>query len=509
MVPLGLAFAAVGAYWLVAVVPQSAGLVTNPASLSYRGPSRLIDLLVGYPPTLAILALGGIAMVAWLVQCVRRRALPQRGDPHVVLVVWVAAAWGSFAWSALSGASTDYPRFAPILVGPFVVAAAEVLTVGAASVARRIRLRATEGRTVAAVSLGILLIAPFSFAKYATAAKGYELPDATAISSVAAWCDARLLPGVSILAPVREAKWIEGLTGRSALFSSDVRYAFRTVEWERSLAASAILRGNLGLANESFVLTMTDGVTAPFGQEPRGLVIAANHGGEFVDLLRVAPEGSAILRGPGLRNGTFQALVPAGFAHASVNDGLTATTTWSSAGSQATPALVSTLRLERGSTTFSLDAEADGGAPTSRIQLMLRPASGIALLDVAPGASTSSVELAFSSMGNAQPRLRLTADDGGTIAWSAAGGLIVTSAGPHLVLDVTDLTAGGASTSLRLLDPAELIRQYQVGAILLRRDASYESRRTRLELLGFHVAEADGQYVVMASSDAVRPAAGP
>ena len=72
-----------------------------------------------------------------------------------------------------------------------------------------------------------------------------------------------------------------------------------------------------------------------------------------------------------------------------------------------------------------------------------------------------------------------------------------------LSMTVTDLTAGGASTSLQLLDPVQLVDEYDIGAAVLRRDAAYDARKARLELLGFHVAKAAGPYIVMVRSEAV------
>ena len=66
LLPLAVGLAAIGVYWLVVIAPASVGFVTNPASLSYRGPERVIDLLVRYPPTLIVIAIGGGTLAAWL-----------------------------------------------------------------------------------------------------------------------------------------------------------------------------------------------------------------------------------------------------------------------------------------------------------------------------------------------------------------------------------------------------------------------------------------------------------
>jgi len=509
LLPLAVGLAAIGVYWLVVIAPASVGFVTNPASLSYRGPERVIDLLVRYPPTLIVIAIGGGTLAAWLAALLVRRRLPDPRDGRVILLAWLGAAWAAYGWSALSGASTDFPRFGPLLLAPFVVATASGLGAVGAFAARRVPRVLTDERGLVAIGLAIVVVAPFSIAKFQTEAQGYELPDAIALAAAATWTDGRLVPGASILAPVREAKWIEGLTGRSALFSSDVRYAFRPVEWERSLAASALLRGNLALANESFVLTMTDSVTSDLGQQPRSLLIAANHGGEYVDLLRLVPESSRIVGESGETLASLPALTPAGFAHSAGADLLAATTSWSGTRGGAAVAYVQTVTLAGGLTSFTLDLRVDPSLAVAGVEVELRPSSGVALIDVQPSTLSGSTELTFARLGRSEPRLRLTVEGGGSIAQAQSGGVLIAAPGPRLTLRVTDLTAGGASSTLRLLDPPALVDAYDVGAAILRRDGAYEGRRARLELLGFHVARAEGPYIVMVRTGSARPAAAP
>jgi hypothetical protein len=514
--PLVVGLTAIGAYWLIATAPASLGFVANPASLSYRGPERVLDVLAGYAPTLMVIAMGGAALAAWLVGLLAHRRLPDRRDGRLVLVVWLGAAWAAYGWSALTGVSTDYPRFVPLLVAPFVVAAAGGVSLAGAFLARRVPRALTSERGLVAIGLTIVVVAPFSIARYQTEAEGYRLPDADSLAAATAWMDERLVPGASILAPVREAKWIEGLTGRSALFGSDIRYAFRPVEWERSLAANALLRGNLGLANETFVLTLTDGVAFDLGQQPRSLLIAANHGGEYVELLRLVPDSSRIFGEAGESLATLPALTPAGFDRVSHADLLMATTTWSGTRHDVSVAYVQTITLAKASTSFTLDVLADTPLPVSGVQVELRPPSGVALLDLKPTSAadgavvaTASTDLAFARLGRSEPRLRLSVDGGGTITHSPSGGVLVEAIGRRLTLRVTDLTPGEASSTIRLLDPLALVAAYDVGAALLRRDGAYEARRARLELLGFHVARAEGPYIVMVRTGSARPAAAP
>lgn len=540
VVPLGVGLAAVGAYWLVVVVPASATLVTNPASLAYRGPDRLVDIMLRYPPTAALMATGAVALGAWAVRVAAGLGTRGRGeaigrhDAWPILLAWAAVSWASFGWSGLTGASTDYPRFAPILIAPLAVAAAGGIAAVVVAGARRIAIRRSPDRGLLAVGVAILLVAPFTIARYQTDAHGYELPDAVALETAAAWIDARVAPGTTVLAPVREAKWVEGLTGRSTLFSSDIRYAFRSVEWQRSLAADALLRSNLTLVNEAFVVSLNDGIvgggvpatgsgsaagsgsatgsssgvgtgadpqrgpaTPAASQQPRGLLLSVNHGGEYLDLLRLLPDATVIEGPDGQAIARLSTLQPAGFDRSTMLGEIATSLRWSAVRQKMAIDVSETMTLDAGSATFHLALAAATPLPVSRLELGLRPATGAALMQVLPVAgSTSAVDLMFARAGTSAPRLRVSIQ-GGTIQARPDGELVASVAGTTLHLDVTALTVGGASSGLQALDPPTLVDQYGIGAVLLRRDAAFGDRRERLESLGFHDGLAVGPYVVM------------
>lgn len=501
--PLGAALGAIGVYWILVIAPASVSYVANPASLAWRGPERVLDVLASYPPTIGILVLGFAYLVRWARRLAKNRRLPASSDARLVLATWVAVSWGAYVLSALTGAATDYPRFGPLLLAPLLVAAAAMLGAAGAELHRRSPGRATGERGLAVLGLAIVLVAPFSIARYQSEAHGYQLTDDQALAAAAAWADSRLVPGVSILAPVREAKWIEGLTGRPALFTSQVRYAFRPIEWERGLAASALLRGNLSLANEAFFLTMTDGAPTDAGAQARSIIISANHGGEYLDLLRLVPASMAIVAADGSAVASLPALGARGIETTTAPDRLTTTTHWAGTRAGSPVDLTQVLAIARGTTWFDLDLHADTSLPIGGLVMELRPPTGVALTRV--DAANGAAELTFARYGRDQPRLLLEVSRG-TITWAPSGGLLITASGADLSLRVTDLTAGGASTSLRLLDPRQLIADYDVGAAVLRRDPAYEDRRRRLESLGFHVAHVDGPYVVMVRTGAAIPA---
>ena len=124
MLPLVLGLMAIAGYWLLVLLPASTDYVTNPASLAYRGPDRLLSSLTSYWPTSVAIVLGVAAIaLGSLGELLRRRA-----DGYVVLLAWFAIVWGALAYSMLSGAATDYPRFATVLLAPIVIAAAGAVT---------------------------------------------------------------------------------------------------------------------------------------------------------------------------------------------------------------------------------------------------------------------------------------------------------------------------------------------------------------------------------------------
>jgi hypothetical protein len=505
--PLLVGFAAIGAYWAVAIAPASVPYVANPASLAYRGPDRLLEQLFAYPPTAGIIIVGGLSIAGWAARSLLRRRLPPASDPRTVVAVWALTSWAAFAASAIGRAATDYPRFAPLLVVPLVVIAADAIVSGAARLGASLVRRAKPEQGIVALSLAIVLVAPFSIANYQTEANGYRLPDDAALSAAATWADGRLLPGMAILAPVREAKWIEGLTGRSTLFTSMVRYSFRPAEWDRSLAASTLMRGDLGLVNESFIVTLNDGAPTTDGEQPRAFLLSVNHGGDWLDLLRLVPTSSVLLGEDGATLASLPALTPAGVQQTTSTSSAVVTTAWSAKRSGSTIGYAQSVRLDKASTTMGFDVAADTSVGVGGLRAELRPVTGAAITDVAVSdvATGGSAVVTFARVGETEPRVRIEVL-GGSVTASDSGGLLLGTSGPDLSVTITDLSAGAASSSLAVLKPIDLLATYGIGAAILRRDPAYEDRRERLELLGFRVAHAEGPYVVMVRAGSAVPA---
>ena len=495
LVPIGVVLLLLAAYWWTVVLPDGANLVSNPASLEYRGFGRLIESLLDYPPTAPVMLLGSGAVLVGAAFELRRRRI----GAYVVVGAWMSVTVAVTVTAVLTSTSTDYPRFSTPLLAPFVVAAGGALASILSSVGRWAFARFRRGLPAtwsagAALALVAISVPPATGA-FVTDANGYRLPDVASLIQAADWINRNVTPNRAVLAPVREGKWIEGLTGRSGLFTNAVRYSFRADEWERSLVADALLRSDVAFANEFFFARMLD----PTGVEntPRRVAISANHGGEFVDLLQTVPSSTTMLRA----DGTTLALLTdlsGGPPRQTVSYSEDAfTTAWSTVLHGKAITYRQTIVVTRDSSTLELRASLSSVVPTSGFELELRPSGSLPIVGVDGGGSQATVS--FAQIGSRPPALRLVIAGGkGTVTALPDGGLGIRAKGDQLRLLITDLTAAPSPTiGLQVLQPAELVKRYDVGAVLLPRDAVFDARKSRLGRLGFRVAESIGPYTIL------------
>ncbi|MEP7040169.1 MAG: hypothetical protein ABI864_01195 [Chloroflexota bacterium] len=489
---------AVLAYWLLVLLPASVEYVTNPASLNYRGADRLLKGLETYWPTMVLIGIGVGFLVLGVAGELRRR----RFGPYALLCVWTATAWGSLLVSILGGASTDYPRFATPLMAPLVVAGAG----GLLSVSQWL-VGYLHSHVPAAPRvdwrLGVLavvcLLAPLGFQRYANHVKFYQPLDAPGLTSVGVWLGQQLTGGESVVTPVREGKWIEGVTGHAAVFSQPVRYTFRPLERQRSLVAETIVKSTLALTSNDFFLKFSYGASDGREMVPRGLVVGANHRGEFMDLLQV-PASDVRVFGTGGPNDLWATLInarPVGTSRGLTADEAAVTTVWKANGLQGQLALTETTVLRADSGSFELIEQATAEQPFGGIELQLRP------LRLAAASNITSdglrADLYFPQTGLEEPHLRIDVVGGnGLIALGDDGRLTVRSATDRVHLRVTALTAGEGTSSLQILDPAQLINAYDVAAVLLvRHDPAFLAREQRMEDLGYRLGLSAGAYALM------------
>ncbi len=499
LLPVAISLFVISVYWLVVLLPAGHEYVSNPASLNYRGPERLFSGLLSYWPTVMVLALGGGAIVLGALGEIGRRKV----GGHLILLVWAGVAWGTLVLSVFSGASTDYPRFATPLLAPLVVGAASALLwLGRALAAHLnglIPRASTASWLVAATTAVIVVATPFAALKYQKEAAGYEPRDAQALTAIVGWLDQELPSGQAVLSEVRDGKWLEGISGRAALFSLPVRYSFRKAEWERAIAATTLLQSAGAVANQFFFAKFIDGDPCSSADPPDGFTIGMNHGGEFVDLLRVATGQMRILSADAADSvlATLSGLAPQSMATTIADQRLELRASWTGGQAGSAITFVQTARLTDQSATFDLSADLQTALPVGGLELDLLPVPGMAISSV--GSTGSEADVTFTRLGLTEPHLRIVvADGGGTVEGTTGGGLRVRTTSPRLRLLVTDLSASSQySSDLRLLCAAQLRDAYAIGAVILAIDPALAAREARMERLGFHFATSVGPYAVM------------
>jgi len=486
----GILLVAVGMYWLLALLPASTDYVTNPASIAYRGPDRLWADLFGRWPTAVVSVTGaGVLAIAALRSLLRRRL-----DPLALVAIWTVLAWSILGWSIISGSATDFPRFATPVLFPLVIGAAAGVTWALRAFAASLAEAGYRGPpdliVVGAVVIAVLVAAPLTIDRHLRQAAFYELRDASALARAAAWLDSELPPGASVLADVREGKWIEGLSGHPSLFAQPVRYAFRPNEWRRSVEADALLRSTLTLTSGLVSAQFAGQATGRDGAVPTGMLIRANHRGEFVDLLRVQPTTFRV----GSR--TTTSLIPLRATEMTSNGQVALRTVWGISGQPKSSFTQTTSVYEDGTTLQILQA-----APGHQITTDLTPVIGMDLvsLDARPDGAVAC----FTELAGEAPCLQFRTTGESRLSSDGAGGIRIRS-NRSGVIDVliTAATAGDPSVGLGIFDPARIATSEDVRAALLSmQDPAYTLRVSRLESIGFRQGASFGPYAVLLRDD--------
>jgi hypothetical protein len=496
VVPMAAVLAVVAAYWFIVLLPGGTDLARNPASLDYRGPSRLVDALTASWANAAVLVIGAAAIVGGTVGELRRR----RVASWTALAAWTVIALAVLCVAVAGGVATDYPRFVTPIMAPFVIAVGAAVaivlrTVGTWAV-RRARAGSGSGWSVALAALLVAVAVPAAVGEFAQEARGYEVSDPSALAESARWINAHLPAQAVVLTTAREGKWIEGLSGRGTLFANSVRYNFRPDEWERSFAADALLQGVGGaLVNEFFFAKLSDAGASD--ALPRGVVIAANHGGEYVDLLRTLPSATTVSDGTGTRLATLSNLDLETKQLLTHGDDALAESVWTESPAGGSVALHQRMSLRRGSSTFEIELAVPDSVPSGSIELSMMPGGGSQLDSVSLHGSEAN--LVYRPIGSGSPQLRIVASGlNAAIVQSENGALVAHADGRTLRLLVTDLTGAAFPTAgLQALDPEALVTEYDIQAALLRRDPSLAARERRLRALGFEPASTIGTYELL------------
>jgi hypothetical protein len=216
-----------------------------------------------------------------------------------------------------------------------------------------------------------------------------------------------------------------------------------------------------------------------------------NHGGEFVDILQV-PSGATHLLTP-----AGQPAVPAsaatGVKRSLQGNVASIQTNWRFTSAGRSVAFAQSVSLTRDASTMALTFD----SPGNRIATELQPPGGIAITSAA--VNGHEADLCFTTIGEEQPCVRIWARESDAVVSATDHGIAVqTSSSSRLEIYVTDLTAGGPSVGLGILDPAQLVSEHAVrAAILQTTDPSFASRVERLAALGFERTSTFDTYAVL------------
>ena len=529
VVPVILCLGVIGAWWLIVLLPGSSEYASNPASLSYRGPDRLLEVIVDHLPTVGVVVFGSLAILVGAVRELWRKA----PGSFSVLAAWLGVVGGMLLYSVATSASTDYPRFTTPLLMPLALATAGGMLSCAGAVRARVRssrraparilARATwTGLPASLATLLLISAAPVAAYDYGEAARGYQLLGMDDLRSAAAWIDANIPEDATVLAAAREGKWLEGFTGRGALFANPIRYSVRTAEWRRSFAATALLQSNATLTSPAFLVRLLGGDVCT-GAAPAGrAVVSMNHGGEFVDLVRVSTSTTRILGAPAAAQAaTSTGQAPSGTTATSgtlatisnltgSSSTLTSTQTeaqvsgtWSGQRKGRSVGFTESLSVSAEPATV-LDVASSTELAMGGIEVEIRPAGTYPIIDTS--ISGTQAELTFVEIGNGSPRLHIAAHGAGASIrlLDEDGGIVVNGSGSQLEIVMTDFTASKrAAATVGTLCPTAIVDEYKVRAAVLKQDGAYPERAARLAAIGFTHVEVFGSYVVLSREPTV------
>jgi hypothetical protein len=173
-------------------------------------------------------------------------------------------------------------------------------------------------------------------------------------------------------------------------------------------------------------------------------------------------------------------------------------TTWNGGQPAGALLLAETTVLHGDSPSFELiDQVAAAAQPVGGVELQLRPLLPTTAARVEQ--TGQQADLYFPQAGLEEPHLRIEAlGPNGIISLGQDGVLTVRSATDRVHLRITDLTTGEGTSSVQVLDPAQLVQAYDVAAVLLiRYDPAFEAREQRIQDLGYRLGLSAGAYALM------------
>lgn len=472
-------------YWLAILAPANSGYGANPASIAFRGPERLIGELTGDGRSGAVILAGALTVGVTTGQALARRT----GGRHAVLGAWTGGTWAVATATVAAGSATDYPRFAPLLMAPLIVAAGggcARLCDGLAEVMeRRWPDPGREHTVLASVLLLVAVSAPLRVGSFEREANGYHLAARDDVVAVGAWINENIDEQATVAAvDSRDGKWIEGLTGRAALFSNPIRYSFRREEWQRSFAAEAFIRGHLSLLTGRAFVIFTGRSGGEAGDVPRDPLFAFNHDGEFLDMLRAPDADVKVFDVDGEVLATLGALEPGFAEQVATGTGAAMRSTWTGARRGERLQMTVTVAADQASGAVDVIYEALGPGGIGGMQVLLRPPSPAAILDTDVHGPRARVF--YAAFGARLPVLDVAIVDGGGSELTAVlGGVLARADGGRLHFRLSPGTVGASLSEPKVLSPADVMETFNVQAVVVREGPAAEARVARLALSGF------------------------
>jgi hypothetical protein len=323
-----------------------------------------------------------------------------------------------------------------------------------------------------------MITGPGTMTAFHREANSYRLPDLNALISGIEQVDAALADGQAVVATVGVGKWVEGITGRTALFSMPNRYSFREVEIERSLAAETLVRSTFSASDGQFFLRYT----SADGDVPTSPWVAVNHRGEYIDLLQL--RGSDLeLVSQGKVVATLNSLTAGEFDYV-VDDYVVYLDTVFMGEREGQPILVEqAVVLNRASNTLVVTYEVTSPLPIDEVRAGLAP---VAEHPEAVNAGMSAIDLDFVERAQARPRLMVRAPQGHRLHFDIdSGRTVVSAAATRLELSIAFEKSAPPINEAAVFSPAEIVEEYNIGAAFLPMDDAMETRQARLEALGF------------------------
>jgi hypothetical protein len=498
LAPLGVSLVLLAPYWLLVIIPQNHEYLVNAASLSYRGPWAFWWRLESYNWNVAVAGAGAAVLVVGAAYELLRNRRP---GPFSILLAWACTVWGFFGFSVLTSVGTDYPRLLYPLLQPLALGVGAAIVAGSRYASRWIVFEESKAWSpLAAIALLLVLIAPGTASSFGREAQFHQFVELDEKVAAIERLDRTLSPDASIVTTPRMGKWFEGVTGKPALFAMPNRYAFRAVEFERSLAADAILRSTFSASNGQSFLRYT----ALKDSVPSAPWVAINHHGEYVDLVEVPPSGFEIVR-DGKPLVTLQDLEPQPLDTAIDGDVVYVEGDYQGV-LDAEPLSVSQqTAMSESSNSMTFTYQISSEAPFDEVHIRIAPLAVLGRSPTEVFEIEDGVELTFPEMARTPPRIQIFGTGSHTEVVTDEDAVVeIIARGSRTVQFVIAFERSAPSINEPVvLNPRELINEYRIEAALLADDGTLAPRLARLEALGFEATNEAGDYLIAVRRESV------